>query len=124
MTRFPEPELSILQAQIYAIGSLAATLGILNSSAITSTDTSQTGERVLYDPSGGTFTINAPAAPSLGARFGVKNRTADTTVVTISGNGNNIENPTASFALAASFTLTGDGISAEWEFDGTQWLAV
>ena len=97
---------------------------ITNSSAITSTDTADVNERVLYDPSGGTFTINAPASPSLGDKFAVKNRTSDLTGVTISGNGSNIEDPTSSFALAASFSLVGDGVAAEWEYDGTAWLAV
>lgn len=81
-------------------------------------------QRVPYDPSGGTFTINAPAAPVQGDRWGVKNETANLTIVTINGNGNNIEDPTASFALAANFTLSGDGIAAEWEFDGTNWVVV
>ena len=28
------------------------------------------------------------------------------------------------YAVAASFSLSGDGISVEWEYDGTQWLVI
>ena len=70
------------------------------------------------------MTFAAPAAPSLGDRWGLKNRSDDTQDVIVSGNGNDIEDPLASCAVAASFTLSGDGISVEWEFDGTQWLVV
>jgi len=97
---------------------------ISNGTAITATDTAEAGERVLYNPTGGTFQISAPASPVIGTRFAVKNRSASVVAVTISGNGNDIEDPTASFAVAASFTLAGDGIAAEWEFDGTDWLAI
>lgn len=97
---------------------------IKNGTAITSTDTADSGERMLYDPSGGTFTINAPAAPTIGDHWAVKNVTSDTTAITIGGNGNNIENPTASFGVSASFSMSGDGISIEWEYDGTQWLVI
>lgn len=97
---------------------------IKNGTAITSTDTADSGERVLYDPSGGTFTINAPASPTIGDHWAVKNVTSDVTTITINGNGNNIEDPTVSFSPAASFSLSGDGISIEWEFDGVQWLVI
>jgi len=97
---------------------------ISNGSAITAADTADAGERMVYDPTGGTFQIDAPASPVMGTRWAVKNRSASATAVTISGNGSNIEDPTASFALAASFSLSGDGIAAEWEYDGTQWLVI
>lgn len=79
-------------------------------------------QRIPYDPSGGTFQIDAPLAPVRGDRWGVKNETANLTAVTISGNGNNIEDPTVSFSVAASFSLSGDGIGVEWEFNGTNWV--
>ena len=95
------------------------------------TTTAALGERILYDPANSTggyggpaMTLQAPAAPSLGARWGVKNRSASVLPVIIDGNGSNIEDPLASFALAASFNLAGDGVSAEWEYDGTQWLVI
>jgi len=97
---------------------------ISNGTAITATDTAAAGERMLYDPTGCTFQINAPASPVMGTRWATKNRSADLTSITISGNGSNIENPTASFSLAATFLLSGDGISVEWEYDGTQWVVV
>jgi len=97
---------------------------ISNGTAITATDTSDAGERMLYDPTGGTFQINAPATPILGMRWATKNRSSSATAVTISGNGSDIEDPTSSFSLAANFSLSGDGISVEWEYDGTQWLVV
>ena len=111
-----------VKAKQLVVSGLAAR--IKNGTAIVATDTADVGERMIYDPSGGTFTLNAPASPSIGDRWGVKNRTTDTTAITVSGNGSNIEDPTASFALAASFSLTGDGIGVEWEYDGTQWLVV
>jgi len=97
---------------------------ISNGAAITVTDTADAGERVLYDPTGGTFQINAPSTPILGMRWATKNRSSSVTAVTISGNGSNIEDPTSSFSLAANFSLSGDGISVEWEYDGTQWVVV
>lgn len=97
---------------------------ITNGTAITSTDTAAAGERMVYDPSGGVFTLNAPAAPAIGDRWGVKNRTSSAAAITISGNGSNIESPTASFSVSASFSLIGDGIAVTWEYDGTQWLVV
>lgn len=97
---------------------------ISNAAAIVATDTADAGERMIYDPTAGTFQISAPASPVMGTRWATKNRSADLTSITISGNGLNIENPTASFSLAATFLLSGDGISVEWEYDGTQWLVV
>lgn len=99
---------------------------IVNPTAVIVDTTAAVGERVIYDPSGATnpITISAPLAPELGDQWAVKNRTADLTSITIDGNGNNIENPTASFSLAANFSLSGDGISIEWEFDGIQWLVI
>ena len=86
--------------------------------------TSVVGARVIYDPTGGTFQINAPAAPTAGNRFGVKNASASITGVTLSGNGANIEDPTVAFALAASYSLSGNGVAVTWEYDGVAWLVV
>ena len=102
----------------------AGPASITNGTAVTATDTANLGERMLYDPSGGTFTLNAPASPAIGNRWAVKNRSSDITAITISGNGSSIEDPTSSFSLAASFSLSGDGISTEWEYDGTQWQLI
>ena len=97
---------------------------IANGTAVTTTYTANAGERVLYDPTGGTFQINAPAAPTIGVHWAVKNRSVSLTAITISGNGSNTEDPTISFALAASFSLSGNGIAVEWEYDGTQWVVI
>jgi hypothetical protein len=97
---------------------------IKNASAIIASDTADSGERMIYDPTAGTFTLTAPSGPSIGDRWGVKNRSSDVTAITIAGNGNNIEDPTVSFALAATFSLVGDGAAVEWEYDGTQWLVI
>ena len=97
---------------------------ISNGTSITATDTAVAGERMIYDPTGGTFQLNAPASPVIGTRWAVKNRSTSTTGITISGNSNSIENPASGYAVAASFSLAGDGISVEWEYDGTQWLVI
>lgn len=89
----------------------------------TSTVTATHGRLVLYDPSGGTFTINAPASPSAGDRWAMKNVTVDTTAVTVSGNGNNIEDPNTSTFLA-SYSLAVALASIDYIFDGTNWLIV
>jgi len=96
-----------------------------------STTTAELGERVLYDPSNSelldgspAMTFAAPASPILGSRWAIKNRSASQEPVIIDGNGSDIEDPLASYAVAASFTLSGDGISVEWEFDGAQWLVI
>lgn len=94
------------------------------SSTVTTNHTALLWQRVTFDPTGGTFTVSAPPSASAGDQWAVKNVSADVTGVTIDGNGSNIEDPTSSFSLAASFTLSGDGISVVWEYDGTQWLVV
>jgi len=47
--------------------------------------TAAVNDLVKYDPSGGPFTINAPASPSKDDRFAIKNATADLTNITLSG---------------------------------------
>ncbi len=80
-------------------------------------------ERIRYDASGGTFTINAPASPQSGDRFGTKEVASDPTVITVSGNGNDIEHPlTRQSAATAVFGRTSLGV--EWEYDGTQWRLI
>jgi hypothetical protein len=85
--------------------------------------TATQGELVLYDPSGGTFTINAPTTPVFGYRWAIKNTTVSAVSVTISGNGNNIEDPNTSTFLA-SFGLAVPVISLDFLFDGTNWVIV
>jgi len=76
---------------------------------------------VLYDPSGGTFTLDAPAAPAFGDRWAVKNVTTNVTAITMDGNGTNIENPlTATFV--ATYTIGLPLVSTEYLYDGTNWV--
>lgn len=78
---------------------------------------------VIYDPSGGTFTIDAPAAPATGTRWALKNVTTDVTGITVDGNGNNIENPSAG-AFVASYSLAGALVSVDYIYDGTNWVVL
>lgn len=71
-------------------------------------------EIVLVDPSGGAFTVNLPALPTKDDQIGYINVTTDTTTITVSGNGNNI-NGSATQSLvdpeqAEMFIYTG----SEW----------
>lgn len=91
--------------------------------ATTGPVTATQGALVLYDPSGGGFTINAPASPNIGDRWAYKNTTLDTTSMTISGNGNNLEDPATSTFLA-SYAMAVALISIDYIFDGTNWLIV
>lgn len=106
-------------------GSAAVMPGFGASNPRTATHFANVGERVVYDPTGGTFTINAPVGGlNVGDRWAVKNASTSVTAVTISGNGSNIEDPTGAYALAASFSFAGNGFAAEWEYDGAAWLCV
>ena len=78
--------------------------------------TASVNDFVKYDPSGGTFTIDAPVSPTKDDRFAVKNSTADTTTITLDGNGNNIEDP-GSFALSSSVSVSGAGIALIYQYD-------
>ena len=84
--------------------------------------TAEKFQRVIYDPTAGTFTITAPAFAVAGDRFGIKNITTNLTSITVAGNGVNIENPIGNFAPAATVAVSGDGIGVEWEFTGTIWI--
>lgn len=88
---------------------------------VTGAHTAKAGELVFYDPTGGSFQIDAPASPTQGDRFAIKNSTTDATSVTIDGNGNNIEDPNTS-TLVASFGLAAALVSLDFVFDGTKWL--
>jgi hypothetical protein len=90
---------------------------------VTANTTVATGFRQFYDPTAGTFTLSAPAAPIVGQVFGVKNVSASVTNVTISGNGNTIVNPVAK-TVGASFTFGGAYAGCDFQFDGTKWVDV
>ena len=90
---------------------------------VTAVRTATIGELVLYDPSGGSFTISAPGTPVLGDRFAIKNTTTDVTALTIDGNSKNIEDPGTS-TLVPSFSLGVAFIGLDFLFDGTNWIIV
>ncbi len=91
---------------------------------ITATTTaSEHNLRLLYSPAGGTFSLLAHTAPTIGDMFGVKNVNASATAITVSGNGINIVNPVAK-TLGASFPLGGAFAGADFVFDGTNWLDI
>lgn len=69
---------------------------------------------VLFDPTGGGFTIKAPASPSSGDEFGVKNYTNNTNVVTVDGNGKNLDG-------SATRSMTQAYEWRTWKYNGTQW---
>lgn len=87
--------------------------------------TAVTGDLVFYDPSGGTFQIDAPdnATAELGDKFAIKNVTADVTSVTVHGNGQNIEDP-GTASLGASFAFTSKFGTVTFIFDSTNWIIV
>lgn len=101
-----------------------ADIGILTPTTIqTGAATASNGDLVLYDPSGGTFQIDAPLTPEAGDLFAIKNTTIDVTSVTIDGNGNNIEDPaTASFVT--DFALAVKLVTISYLFDGTNWIVI
>jgi len=92
---------------------------------ITVASTARPWERVLYDPTGGAFQIDAPASRAIGTRFGVKNVTANANNITVGGNGANSEDPGVPGTVAAvTGAFGGAGRSVEWEFNGTDWRIV
>lgn len=77
------------------------------------------GETVRVDPSGGAFTVTLPtAAGNAGRRLTVKNVTADTTAVTIDGNG------AETVDGAADATISTARGSLTFESDGTNVMIV
>lgn len=87
---------------------------------VTSDYQANRGERVPYNPSGGTFTIYAPEAPSIGDFFAIKNVTNDCTAITLDGNGYSIEGPGMSF-MAVTQVIGSGGIALDWQFFGNGW---
>lgn len=98
-----------------------STGGLTPTAAKVANYTALFNERVLYDPSGGTFTITAPVTPLTGEQWAIKNVTTDTTSITINGNGNNIEDPLGP-AFVASYAVNITLISVIYMFDGTNWI--
>jgi hypothetical protein len=84
--------------------------------AITASYNAAAGEHVRYDTSGGTFTVSMPASPSANDRVGVVETAGDTTVLTVSGNGNNIVDPTTT-SVGSSATVSSAYGSVVWKWD-------
>ena len=84
--------------------------------------TAAANDRVPWDSSGGTFTLMAPASPSAGDQWGAFENVSDATVLTIAGNGNDIESPAGGFS--ASFTVSQEDVSLVWIYNGTRWKLV
>jgi hypothetical protein len=90
----------------------------------TATYTAVAGEHVIYDPTGGTFTINMPPAPLTNQKVAIKNGSTSATAITLSGNGFNVEDPSSPGAGSASVSVSGAGVSVIYQFNGTQWWIV
>ena len=109
----------------YVVDSGGGSAGGLTLSTLkTANYTALAGERVIYDPSGGTFTITAPGSPATGASFGVKNTKKDITQITIDGNSNDIEDPIAEDFASTTFLLGVSLVSLVWVYDGTNWVLI
>ncbi|NIM50438.1 MAG: hypothetical protein GTO22_14510 [Gemmatimonadales bacterium] len=117
--------LNASDATLFSVAGDGTVTGVSGTSLTPTTDiktanhTASVGELVMYDTSAGTFTITAPATPSNGDRFGVKNADPDFSVaVTIDGNSTNIENPNAAFDVSSitSFDVAVDGLGVEWVY--------
>lgn len=82
----------------------------------------QVGEIQRYDAAGATpsaLILQLPADPNLNERCAVKEVGNVSTLVTVDGNGNLVESPTA--APAASYTVGIARQSLIFQFDGTAW---
>ena len=91
--------------------------------AVAGTTTMVAQSLLLYDPSasGGTHTIEAPASPSLGDRWAIKNVTVSPVSVAIDGNGTPIEDPNTN-TIIASYALAAGLVSLDYLFTGTDWV--
>jgi hypothetical protein len=85
--------------------------------------TAAQGDRVLYNPAAGPYTVKAPSSPNLGDRWSIKERTNSTTAITISGNATNIEDPGSS-TFVASFSLALALVAYDFIYDGTNWIII
>lgn len=74
-----------------------------------------TGRINRVDPTAGPYTLDLPASPKVGDAVGIKNVTTDTTIITIDGNGNNVEG-------AASIAFSGSRAKLTLYWDGTEWV--
>lgn len=84
-----------------------------------------TDSLIRVDVSGGALAgaILMPATPSAGELHTVKNIAGNAAVqpFTVSGNGNNIEDPNNAQTFGATASMRVQGASVTWTFDGTRW---
>ena len=91
---------------------------------ITGTVTLLPFQIALVNPTGA-ITVNFPASPANGEQVGVKSKTAAQSIVTIDGNGNDVENPLSGVFAAtflASQPILGTAFGLLYTFDGTDWM--
>lgn len=81
-------------------------------------------ESVQYDASGGAFEIDLPAEPLLGDVIRFKNVGTSTNVLTVDGNGNNVEDPSSLSSYSAKIPISVAGASVTFEFTGSVWTVV
>jgi hypothetical protein len=76
-----------------------------------------------FDTTSASFTVTFPASPFSGEVHGFtdKGLHAATNPLTVNGGGNNVELADGSGTTAASVTLSQNGISVFWRFNGTFW---
>jgi len=102
----------------------------LNPTAVkTANYTALPGQLVPFDPSGGTFTLKAPASPSIGDLFAVAESAKSALGITVDGNGEDIEKATDLGSLVSSFTLDGAaGAVVIWQYmpqaTGNAWIII
>ena len=78
--------------------------------------TAVSGDKIIADSSGGTFTITLPATPALGASVSLTDGASwATTNVTVARNGSTVE------GVADDVLLNVKGITVDFIFDGTTW---
>lgn len=88
--------------------------GLTPWAVLTGNHTAADGERLILDPSGGTFTLTLPAAPAAGAEVTIKGNFV-TVNVTVARNGQTIA------GSATNLTLDKDSVTLFLVFDGTTW---
>lgn len=95
----------------------------ISTTIITSVTTVEPGQILRYDASAGTFTLAAPSTANImiSSSFSIKEMAGDATAITVSGNGNSIQDPVTG-ALAASVSVVAPFATTSWFFDGTNWL--
>lgn len=105
-------------------GTPFVTQTVFSAAIATTAVTAVINEIQRYNPAT-TFTMDAPASPSVNDEFSTKNVTTSIVNITLDGNGNNIEGPTSNGAVAATVQVGGaGGESLKFKYDGTDWRLI